>query len=64
MNLDRRLEKLEAEAGGTENLPTIERTIVSNKEQADHPERFKRVLDKVEETESGATVKLFHYERK
>lgn len=58
-----RLEKLE-----TMNPPSkitgFNIIIVGSKEEVDHPERFNKVLEKEETSETGFTTKVYHYERK
>lgn len=62
-SIERRLKELEHKKEITE-LDGIDIVIVSSKEQVDHPERFKKILDSEETSESGFTNRMFHYERK
>lgn len=57
----KRIERLENKIDATERIP-LEVCYV-NKEQIDHPERFKAVLDREDVGESGMVIRYFKYER-
>ena len=64
MSINNRLDKLETKAGShVDNLPPLKTYVVKTKEQADHPERFRAVLNHCEVSESGAICEVYHYER-
>ena len=64
MSINNRLDKLETKAGShVDNLPPLKTYVVKTKEQADHPERFRAVLDKQEVSESGVVSEVYQYER-
>lgn len=55
----KRIEKLESRNQQPTAPPAVERVIVDTREQAQHPERFKKVL--IHETDNR---KIFELERK
>lgn len=57
-----RVERLENKIDTSDRIP-LEIVLVSSKEEADHPERFRKVLDSEEVAESGIKIRHFHYER-
>lgn len=62
MTLNKRLEILEQKKEATQ-LPDPEIVFVNSKEQVDHPERFRKVLESDEPSESGVVIKHYRLER-
>lgn len=60
--IERRLEQLEQKKD-VELLGGLEIIYVSSKEHVDHPERFRKVLERDEPSESGITIKQYRLER-
>lgn len=58
MRLNKRIEKLENRNPQTDEPPKIERVIIDNMEQQQHPERFKKVL-----IHEDKTRKVFELEK-
>jgi|AntRauTorcE11897_2_1112592.scaffolds.fasta_scaffold00064_44 hypothetical protein len=62
-DLNKRIERLERE-NPSDELTGFDIIIVDTKEQVDHPERFNKILDSEDVSETGFTTKRYHYERK
>lgn len=62
MNLDKRLSHLE-KISPINRIDCFEIILVNSKEQVDHPERFRKVLDSESTGESGLKSKTYTLER-
>lgn len=62
-SLERRVRKIEESTDPENRLAGFEILIEDSQEQVNHPERFKKVLDK-EENENGFIIRWMHWERK
>lgn len=61
-SLQNRIERLE-KTNSPDRLTGFDIVIVNTEEQVKHPERFRKVLDSEETSETGFTRRMFHYER-
>ena len=62
MNLDKRISQLE-QRSDPNRITAFEIVIVESKEQVNHPERFRKVLQSESTGESGFTNRTYHLER-
>lgn len=61
--IEKRLKNLEYKEDVKKRALNISRIIIDCKEQVDHPERFRRVLESEDVGESGAVRRIYNLER-
>lgn len=61
--IEKRLKNLEYKEDVKKRALNISRIIIDTREQVDHPERFRRVLESEDAHKSGAVRRIYNLER-